>query len=129
MSEQSFATVADLEDRWPDHTFTDTGKQRYVETLLADASDLIRQYPRHTACTATTLKRICCAVVRRAIEADEQNLSNVQSMSETVGPVSQSYTFGNANGDLRLWPSEERQLGKGRQQAWSYDPLAGRSEN
>lgn len=123
----SFASVADLETRWPDHQFTGTERERYVQTLLEDASDLIRSYPSHIRCNARTLQRICCAVVRRAIEADEQELTNVRSMSETVGPVSQNITYGTASGDLRLWPSEERQLGKGKQSAWSYDPLAARS--
>lgn len=123
----SFASVADLEARWLDHHFTGTDREQYVQTKLDDASDLIRTYPAYKQCNARTLQRICCAVVRRAIEADEQELTNVQSMSETVGPVSQSFTFGTTSGDLRLWPSEERQLGKGKQTAWSYDPLAARS--
>lgn len=123
----SFASVTDLEARWPDHHFTGTEREHYVQTLLEDASDLIRSYPSHSQCNARTLQRICCAVVRRSIEADEQELTNVRAMSETVGPVSQNITYGTASGDLRLWPSEERQLGKGKQQAWSFDPLAGRN--
>ena len=123
----SFASVVDLEARWPDHHFTGTEREHYVQTLLEDASDLMRTYRNWSQCNARTLQRICCAVVRRSIEADEQELINVQSMSETVGPVSKNFTFGTASGDLRLWPSEERQLGKGKQQAWSVDPLAGRS--
>lgn len=124
--DEPFATVADLEDRWDGRTFTGTAKEKHVRTLLEDASDLIRSYPGHKRATRATLRRICCAVARRTLENEESDLSsNVTNMSETVGPVSQSYTFGNAGADMRLWPSEEKQLGVGRQQAWSYDPFGG----
>lgn len=125
-TEEPFATVADLEERWWGRTFAGTDKERHVKALLADASDLIRQYPGHKRCTKATLRRICCAVARRTLENEESEInSNVTNMSETVGPVSQSYTFGNTGADMRLWPSEEKELGVGRQQAWSYDPFEG----
>lgn len=124
--EQPFATVADLEKRWYGRTFAGTDKEEHVRTLLEDASDLIRQYPGHKRCTPATLRRICCAVARRTLENEESEInSNVTNMSETVGPVSQSYTFGNSGADMRLWSSEEKELGVGRQQAWTYDPFKG----
>lgn len=125
--DKPFATVKDLEARWSGHYIADTDMEEHAETILADASDLIRTYPGHRRCGAATLKRICCAVARRYLEAEEQDLSNVTNLTETVGPVSHSYAFGTASGDLRLWPSEEKQLGVGRQRAWSIDPLTGES--
>lgn len=124
--QQPFATVADLEKRWYGRKFAGTDKEDHVKVLLEDASDLIRRYPGHRRCTEATLRRICCAVARRTLENEESDLnSNVTNMSETVGPVSQSYTFGNTGADMRLWPSEEKELGVGCQRAWSYDPFEG----
>ena len=124
--QQPFATVADLEKRWYGRKFAGTDKEDHVKVLLEDASDLIRRYPGHRRCTEATLRRICCAVARPTLENEESDLnSNVTNMSETVGPVSQSYTFGNTGADMRLWPSEEKELGVGCQRAWSYDPFEG----
>lgn len=104
-----FASVDDLEASW--HALTDEEKTR-AKKLIAYASDLIRSYRRWDKVSSLTRERICCAAVRRAMEADSNGApSGASSMSETAGPFQATYSFQNPTGDLRLRPSEEKELG------------------
>ena len=104
-----FAHVDDLEESW--HPLTDEEK-RHAAKLISYASDLIRSYRRWDKVSPLTRERICCAVVRRAMEAGSNGApSGASSMSETAGPFQATYSFQNPTGDLRLWPSEEKELG------------------
>ena len=79
-----FASVDDLEASW--HALTDEEKTR-AKKLIAYASDLIRSYRRWDKVSNLTRERICCAAVRRAMEADSNGApSGASSMSETAGP-------------------------------------------
>lgn len=77
-----FASVDDLEASW--HALTDEEKTR-AKKLIAYASDLIRSYRRWDKVSSITRERICCAAVRRAMEADSNGApSGASSMSETA---------------------------------------------
>lgn len=65
----AFATADDLEKRW--HALTPTEKHK-ATTLLDDASDLIRTTcPDWQQARPSTLRRICCAVAKRAMLAGD----------------------------------------------------------
>lgn len=104
---QPFASVDDLAARW--HSLTDT-ERTTATTLLADASDVIRTtVPTWAAASPDTLRRVTCAMVKRAmIAADNVGVSKA---SETVGPFANSWTFSNPGGDLYLTKMEKRSLG------------------
>lgn len=104
---QPFATVDDLAARW--HTLT-AAESSIAQTLLDDASDVIRTtIPGWADASTATLKRVTCAMVKRAmIAADNVGVSQA---SETVGPFANSWTFSNPGGDLYLTKMEKRSLG------------------
>ena len=122
--DKPFATAADLERRW--RTLSDDEKA-LADIRLADVADLIRsQYPGWVDCTPLTLERISCQVVRRSMESDDNGFpAGATNVSSAVGQVNYSFGFSTASGELRLWPSEERELGKGRQRAFSIDMMTG----
>lgn len=123
MSDETFATVDDLQAVW---RTLDTDEQQRAARLLLQASDLIRTYPHWRQASTLTLERICCAVVRRAMESDMNGTpSGVSSTTETAGPFSAAYSFANPSGDMRLWPSEEAQLKGRRPRAASLDMSCG----
>lgn len=118
-----FASVDDLQDGWRQ---LDDVEQRRAAKLIEYASDLIRTYPGWRSASATTLERICCSVVRRAMEADMNGTpAGANSMTETAGPFSNTFGFANPSGDLRLWPSEEAQLKGRKARAASLDMATG----
>jgi hypothetical protein len=118
----AFATAGDLELRW--HTLTDTEKTQ-AETLLADASDKIRSRipqasdPTWVQAHASTLKRVCCAMVKRAMQQLSSGMpAGVTQSSETTGPFSNSFSWSNPDGNLYLTKEELRDFGIGMQQAF-----------
>lgn len=114
-SAQPFASVDDLAARW--HSLTDT-ERTTATTLLADASDVIRTtVPTWADASQDTLKRVTCAMVKRAMIA--ANNVGVSQASETVGPFANSWTFSNPGGDLYLTKWEKRSLGMSSQTATS----------
>ena len=118
-----FATVDDLQDGWRQ---LDDAEQRRASKLIEYASDLIRTYPGWRSASTLTLERICCSVVRRAMEADMNGTpAGANSMTETAGPFSNTFGFANPSGDLRLWPSEEAQLKGRKARAASFDMATG----
>ncbi|MBE6483670.1 MAG: hypothetical protein E7Z96_02650 [Actinomycetaceae bacterium] len=123
--DNAFATVADLEARW--RPLTDTERAR-AETLLVDAASLIRDTCPATwqAAGEATLRRVSCAVVKRAMvaPAGDMDLIGVASQQATVGPFSQQITFRDPGGDLYLTAAEKRSLGKGRPAAFEDNVLA-----
>lgn len=122
-NDEPFATVDDLQAVWRP---LDPAEQTRATRLLLQASDLIRTYPHWRNATSLTLERICCAVVRRCMEADMNGTpSGVSSATETAGPFTAAYSFANPSGDMRLWPSEEAQLKGRRPRAASLDMSTG----
>lgn len=122
--EVPFATVSDLEARW--RTLSDPEKAT-AETLLDDASNLILSEcavanvvddEAEKTVREGTLKRIVCAMVKRAMLAptDQAPMSQV---SVTAGPFGQSGTFANPTGDLYLAKADRRSLPCGQQVAFT----------
>lgn len=112
----AFATVDDLEARW--HTLTESEKTT-AETLLLDASQYVVDIGIDTGNVAhTTLKRVVCAMVKRAMSAAAAGIPDgVTQVNQTTGSFTDGYTFANPNGDLYLLAAEKKALGMGRQKA------------
>ena len=111
----SFATVKDLASRWRAFTADET---LTADVLLADPSDTIRRrVPRAsdpTWCTAhsRTLTRLCCALVKRALQQAATGMPEGISQSNTVtGPFADGYTWSNPDGNLYLTNEELKDLG------------------
>lgn len=116
-----FAEVSDLESRW--HALT-ADETRKAEALIADASDLIvTTCPDWAQASPATLKRITCAVVKRAMLARDE-MTGITQGTQTAGSYSESYTYANPSGDLYLTASEKESLG-GDGTPWSYDLATG----
>lgn len=120
-----FAGTDKLSKRW--HGLTDDETQSAKE-LLADASDKIRQRvpeandPEWVAAHRRTLERICCAMVKRAMQQDSAGVpGGVSQISETTGPFANSYSWSNPDGNLYLTKEELKDLGVSRQQAFAID--------
>lgn len=121
-----FATAADLAARWRTLTTAETTR---AASLLADASDIIRTQPgsRWKSCSAQTLTRITCAMVIRCMDSGT-GMSGVTQSTQSVGPVSESMTWGSADGggagSLWLTRAEKQALGIGVQTAFTI-PMGG----
>lgn len=116
-----FAEVSDLEARW--HALTGDERAK-AEALIADACDLIvTTCPNWRTASAQTLKRITCAVVKRAMLARD-DMTGVTQGTQTAGSYSESFTFSNPSGDLYLTASEKESLG-GDGTPWAYDMAKG----
>ena len=111
-----FASADDLASRW--HELTDDERSK-AETLLADASDkIITDCPNWAQASETTLRRICCAMVKRAML--NEDVAGVTQSTQTAN-VSPRPTATATDGDLYLTKSEKRSLGCGVQRMWSID--------
>ena len=109
-----FATVTDLQARWPD---LPPGSREHATTLLEDASQfMLDLVPSTVDAKPGTRRRIVCAVVRRAMEAPSEGMSQ---MSFGTGPFSVSQSPSNPHGDFYLTRNEKHALGYGRQKAFS----------
>ena len=109
-----FATVSDLEARWPDMP---PGSHEHAATLLEDASQfMLDVVPSTVDARPGTRRRIVCAVVRRAMEAPSEGMSQ---MSFVTGPFNVSQSPSNPHGDFYLTRNEKHALGYGRQRAFS----------
>lgn len=127
MVEIPFATVDELKARWPDFP---PGAESFAEVHLEDASQFILDYVKSAKdASAATLRRVVCAVVRRAMQADAAGQVGVSQLSETAGPFSTSWQTSNPNGDYFLTKQEVKALGGGgRPKAYSIaanDTLCG----
>lgn len=104
----SFATTDDLQARW--HPLSTEERQR-AQTLLEDASDIIRtQCSGWKQAQPTTLRRVVCAMVKRAMLAESDNPMGYQQISQTTGPFTDMHTYANPNGDLYLTSAEKQSL-------------------
>ena len=114
-----FASVQDLKDRWPGFP---PGADRHATVLLEDASQLILDtVPGASRAPEATLRRVTCAMVRRAMNVPD-NLDGISQVSQTVGGVSQSITPINGGSDLYLTKAEKAAIGagSGRSRAWGF---------
>jgi len=125
-----FASAADLASRW--RTLT-SGEEASAGVLLADASSLILDEcptadlvadddAAALAKRTATLKRIVCAMVKRAMVRGADEVG-VQTSQTTAGPFSQSQTYSNPTGDLYLTKAERRALPCGRGRAFMVDMI------
>jgi hypothetical protein len=110
-----FATVSDLEARWPDMP---PGSREHAATLLDDASQfMVDLVPSTVDARETTRRRIVCAVVRRSMEASQN--AGMSQMNVNAGPFSFGGSPTNPHGDFYLTRNEKRALGDGQQAAFS----------
>lgn len=117
-----FATVDDLKARWRDMP-DDSESVAYAKVLLEDASQFILDVaPGAAKVSASTRRRVVCAVVRRVMESDAQP-SGVESVQETTGPFSTSFKV--ADGAFFLRKDEKRSLSGGHQAAFVVDTAGG----
>lgn len=112
-----FASADDLASRW--HELTDAERAK-AETMLADASDkIITDCPNWAQASETTLRRICCAMVKRAML--NEDVAGVTQSTQTANGFTEANSYSNPDGDLYLTKSEKRSLGCGVQRVWSID--------
>lgn len=79
-----FASADDLASRWYELTDAERAK---AETMLADASDkIITDCPNWAQASETTLRRICCAMVKRAMLNEDVAGSPNPRRPRTVSP-------------------------------------------
>lgn len=117
--EVPFAEVSDLEARWKLLT---PGERATAAVLLEDASQLIIDVcPRASEASVNTLRRVACAVVKRAMTTP--SVAGASSVQQGGGGYQASVSFANPHGDLYLSKSEKQSLGCGRQRAFTIDLL------
>lgn len=115
---EPFATVQDLQDRWPDMP---AGSDSYADTLLEDASQfIVDTVPTAMDAPENTRRRIACAVVRRSMQAPDA-LSGMESVQQGAGPFQQTHRPVNPHGDFYLTRMERKALGDGQQRAFEVD--------
>jgi hypothetical protein len=125
----TFATVEDLEARW--RGLSEQERKR-AAVLLEDATDLIKaSAPRWQHASLSTLRRVCCAVVKRALQAEQGSADGLpeprgllSSEMHVTGPFTDQYAYSNPEGDLFLRAAELKQLGGRRSAAFEVDLLA-----
>lgn len=110
-----FATHADLEARW--RTLS-TAEGTRADVLLGDASALILDLSPDVEdwASATTLKAIVCAMVKRVMQGPV-DFDGVTQAQQAAGPFSQGVSFANPSGDLYLTKAEKKRLRIGTQRA------------
>lgn len=126
-----FATKEDLAARW--RTLS-PAEQDQATVLLGDASSIVLdECPRanvvddddeaEQSARAATLKRIVCAMVKRAMinGSDEPAITETQ---QTAGPFGFREKFSNPTGDIYLTKSERRSLPCGQQRAFTVPMYA-----
>ena len=114
-----FAEVSDLEGRW--RPLSDS-EQTIAETLLTDASIMVRNRAsdaKHT--DADTLRMVVCEMVKRAMAGPMAAGMGVNSIQQGAGPYQQTASFTNPLGDLYLSKSDLKDLGSGRQVAFTIE--------
>src|SRR5699024_11987648 len=93
-----FATVEELKARWPDMP---AGAEEHAEVLLEDASQFILDVcPSAADVSAGTRRRIVCAVVRRASEAQASPGAGMSQVHAATGPCTNTGTPAKAHGDF-----------------------------
>lgn len=122
-----FATVSDLEARW--RTLSTAEKAR-ATALIDDASALILDLSPDVEdwASATTLKAIVCAMVKRVMQGPA-DLDGVTQHQQAAGPFQQGVTFANPSGDLYLTKLEKKRLKIGTQRAFMVDLIASESSS
>ena len=122
----AYASVSDLELRYGE--LPDDDARARASALLADAAAYIDRRadvdPGDEG-QAAILTMVSCAMVNRAMSAQESEAFGISNASYTMGPFSQSATFANPSGDLYLTSGEMRLLGVGSARIGTIRPVIG----
>lgn len=128
-----FAEPSDLEARWRPLSASERGR---AEALLGDAAAILsaefralgREIDPGDAALASSLRAVCCSMVRRVMANDVDG--DYTQASVTAGSFSQQYTFANPAGDMYLTAQERRTLGipKRRMRLGFVGPFSGASD-
>ena len=112
-----FAAAADLEARWRPLNGAEVER---AAVLLGDASDMLlaayeARYCEEYAPSAhpafdRAAASVCCAMVRRAMDAPE-GFAGATQMSQGGGGYTASVSFGGSLGDLYIGKSDLKRLG------------------
>ena len=122
---EPFATSSDLEQRWRAFGEMPSEDRELADTLLSDASQIIRdECPRWRETSPLTRKIIACEMVKDVLSQSDDAIGVSQS-TETAGSFSQTYQYANPSGRLYLTSAQKRRLLKGRQTMWSVDLATG----
>lgn len=130
---EPFAEPSDLEARWRPLSASERGR---AEALLGDATAILsaefralgREIDPGDAALASSLRSVCCSMVRRVMANDVDG--DYTQASVTAGSFSQQYTFANPAGDMYLTAQERRTLGipKRRMRLGFVGPFSGASD-
>lgn len=115
-----FATPNDVASRWRTLNQEETAK---ATVLLIDASSfIVDEYPSANtvadddpdalASRTATLKRITCAMVKRAMMPGGTDGAPVMEVQQTAGPFGHREKLANPMGDLYLTKSERASLNR-----------------
>lgn len=108
----AYATLEDYEARYGE-LGSETARSR-VSVRLDDAAvylDARVEVDPDDEHQAAALKIVSCAMVNRAMAAEESDAVGVSEARYTMGPFTQSATFSNPSGDLYLTAGEKALLG------------------
>ena len=108
----AYATVEDYEARYGELA-SDMARSR-IEVRLGDAAVYIDSrvdVDPDDEQQAERLRIVSCAMVNRAMAAEEADAVGVSEARYTMGPFSQSATFSNPSGDLYFTAGEKALLG------------------
>ena len=120
-----WATHQDLEQRWRGLTAVE---QARATVLIEDAQSLIKdECAQWEQASAETLRRVVCAIVKRAMNAPlgDDDLAGASSTSMSAGPFTQQVSFSNPSGDLYLTKAETRSVNGRRGAAFEINLLQG----
>lgn len=121
-----FATLEELKERWPGFP---TRAENHARTALEDASQFILDtVPESADAPERTRRRIVCAVVKRAMFADESDMAGVQSYQQGAGPYQSNIQLANPHGDFYLTRAERKALGGGKGRAYTVQLIGGNSD-
>lgn len=130
---EPFAEPSDLEARWRPLSASERGR---AQALLGDATAILsaefralgREIDPGDAALASSLRAVCCSMVRRVMANDVDG--DYTQASVTAGSFSQQYTFANPAGDMYLTAQERRTLGipKRRMRLGFVGPFSGASD-
>lgn len=121
----AYADYTDYEARYGALT---TSQRSTVGVKLEDAATILDSFVEVDASDEQLLARlnlVSCAMVNRAMVAENSEAIGVSNASYTMGPFTQSATFSNPSGDMYLTSMEKRMLGIGTGIIGSVRPVIG----
>lgn len=119
----NYATIEDYELRYG--TLSGDDKKK-VEILLSDSTAIILANggKKEPTDNKQAYVAVSCAMVHRVVISPSWGSLGVTQHSQTAGSFTESYSFGNPNGDLYLTKSEKRTLGLTSMKIGTIAPLS-----